>query len=262
MVDEYFIELMNRSVDERLSAEEQAELDRYLSAHPEAREYYKNLNRAVQAVTQIPTVDPPARLKRNIMDTVQSVRATTGRGQGILGAVRAMFGRRIVWRYAYAFSAGVICGFAVLAVVLQSPQSSRPLDPSQASGALVLADKADDLLPIDRAEFAVGSAAGTIQTKLSNGLILLQIDIASVDEAMIEIFFDTADLSFAGFWQPDHFRGNIDRIDSLVSLRHPGAGKHFLVFTDRTPAVSNLVLEIMSGSKSDREVLSTGSADH
>ena len=45
MVNNKYLELMNRSVDELLSSDEQAELEIYLGGHPEVLQQYENLKR-------------------------------------------------------------------------------------------------------------------------------------------------------------------------------------------------------------------------
>jgi hypothetical protein len=258
MVNDKYMELMNRSIDGLLSSDEQAELENYLKAHPEARQQYENLKRVSEVLKKTPGVKPPLDMKQNIMDNIRSREESIGEKRGFFEIIVNTFRNRLSWRYSYAFSAGILFGIVVMAVSMSITEAPTPLDPSQVSGTLMPAELPKDGSVLDSKEFSIGAVSGTLSIRQSGNLVILETDIDSEEETSIRVFFDSADLSFAGIWQPEYFRGSFDRKESHLDLLHQGKGKYYLLFINRLAAVSKLTFEIKSGNLSHNVILSTG----
>ena len=258
MVDDKYIELMNLSLDNSLSADQKAALDEYLSNHPDAREYFEGLSRAASWLLQIPGADPPPNVKHNVMAAIHKITPITKKRSSLWSWVRDVLQIRIAWRYAYAFAAGVLCGIAVLAVSLHGPESSTSVDTSLATGTMVLSRSIVEFAPVDSTSFQFGSIGGTLETKALDNQVVLRIDVVSRIEITIEVIFDLDDLSFTGLWQKEHFQGSVVLTDSVVTLKQPGNCAVILLFTDKQPVVTDLVIEVKSGSISHSETLAAG----
>ena len=67
MIDNHYIELMNRQLDGFASQSEQKKLRQYLSENQEANEFFASLERAVQELRNVPRMASPVGLKDSIM---------------------------------------------------------------------------------------------------------------------------------------------------------------------------------------------------
>lgn len=261
MAYDKYEDLMNRSIDGLLSAQEQAELDRYLQDHPVAGKKFKMVQNADKVLSQTLTAEPPPDLKQEIMRAIRVPHRSSAKKIRFWANFSNILRSHSIRRYGYAFSAGLVCGIIILAMSSDMSQQYQSPDPSQVSGALVTLQSADEVKVLDSKNFEVGACQGSIETRAFENYVLLDININSGNLVNIEIIFDSADLSYAGFWQPDHFRGGFDIDDNHLTLSQQGIGRHTLLFLNQLSAESNLVFEIESGDSSLREVLSSGTTE-
>lgn len=147
MIDPKLIELMNRVLDGAATEPERADLDRALTASPEARDHYDELRRLVRRLESVPMVDPPAHLHPRVMDSVDAsgIRYTPRASdeRGFFSWLRAIGTRRGLG-YASTFGLGLAAGAVVLAVVRPIPV----VDPGQVSGAITTPHQLEGVLPV------------------------------------------------------------------------------------------------------------------
>jgi hypothetical protein len=258
METEKFQELINRAVDGLLSPDEQAELENYLKSHPEARRQHENLKRISEALKKIPRVKPPQDLKQNIMDCINSRKDSADEKHGLFKVIASAFRNKMTWRYGYAFSVGALSAIVVMAVSISITEAPTPIDPSQVSGTLMLAEIPKSGPVLDSGEFSLGDVTGTLSVRQTGDIVILETDIESDKETSINVFFDSTDLSFVGIWQPDNFRGSLGHRANQLDIQYQGKGKYYLLFVNRLSDVSRLTFEMRSGNFSQHLELLSG----
>jgi hypothetical protein len=137
MIDPKTIELMNRVLDGAATEPERADLDRTLTASPEARAHYEALGRLVRKLDSVPLDEPPAYLHPRVIEGVERsgvhYSAKAGDERGFLGWFHRMV-PTFPLRYASTFGLGLAAGAVILAV---ARGSAPTVDPSQVSGTIV-----------------------------------------------------------------------------------------------------------------------------
>ena len=68
MIDQEYIDLMNQELDGENTASGSRKLAEYLATHPAAREYFGELQDALQIFQKVPLIDPP----RGLLDAVMA----------------------------------------------------------------------------------------------------------------------------------------------------------------------------------------------
>ena len=151
MIPEKYTEMIHRAIFETISERERGELDRYLSENPEAAALYDDLARMSGLMSETPGVEPPAGLKRRILNLVEAKQCEMERERGRSkseektwkqrGGVimadtpgRRPFGRRTGWLIGGAV--------AVVAIVLVIAFVSQPPSRDAAKGTIGGAEKA------------------------------------------------------------------------------------------------------------------------
>ncbi len=147
MIDANLIDLMNRVLDGAATEPERADLDRALTASPEARHHYEELSRLVRRLESVPMMDPPAHLHPRVMEGIDASgsrytpRASDERG--FFSWLRAIATKRGLG-YASTFGLGLAAGAVVLAVIRPIPA----VDPGQVSGTLTTPQQIHGVLPV------------------------------------------------------------------------------------------------------------------
>ena len=258
MIDDKYQDLINRALDKMLSPEEQAELDSYLEASPEARRHYDSLRQVTGILSQIPSVKAPADFKASVMESVQR-QADEQKGlesPGILTRIADTFRRRKVWRYAYVFCAGVLCGIVVLAVAVHFPESSSRIDNAHVSGTMGLISQSATL--IETRAITINELRGTVEVRRGDGTVIIEGEVPSLNETTIELTYDSTDLVPATVWQPEPYTGVVSADKNAVILHLTGSGRFAVVFRDRSPAASTIFCRILSAGEEETLDLQTG----
>ncbi len=184
MIDPKLIDLMNRALDGVATEPERADLDRALTASPEARAHYEDLSRLVRRLESVPMMDPPAYLHPQVMDAIDASeiryapRASEERG--FFSWLRAIGTRRGLG-YASTFGLGLAAGAIVLAVI-----RPFPVDPGQVSGALTTPHQLEGALPVDVPEAGVNGSVRVVDRGTVTQ-VRLQVDSQSGTEWVFDI---------------------------------------------------------------------------
>ncbi len=261
MIDEKYRELMDRAVDETLTPEEQADLDAYLQANPEARRYHDKIRRVVELLADMPSAKAPDDFKASVMASIRADAGTrpayprTGLFARLTGALRTGRARR----YAYAFSAGVACGILALAAAIYFPNSSTEINASHVSGSIgTVITQATTL--IEKQEISVNTARGAIEVRHGDRTVIVEGNLSSSEETTIALDFDPDDLAPATIWQPEPYTGDIAADQNVIDLRFPGNARFAIVFHNRSPLASTVSCRISQGNDTATLKLSTESS--
>jgi len=174
-IDDRLLELVHADVDRQLTPAERAELGRGLLGNPEARRLHDDLHRLKAQIRALEPVEPPSRLRRDILDSLHFA----GRGKS---RPRLGIGAAAVLRYAAVF-----CGGAILAAVaLQSDVVEfGGSDPAALIGTMARQSEPTEMPGADRVQLHSPQLSGQVSLyRVSPGL-LLEIEIESSEPVEI-----------------------------------------------------------------------------
>ncbi len=248
MIDEKYQELIDRSVDETLTPEEQADLEAYLKANPEARRYYDRLHEVTGLLTRMPRSDAPEGFTASVMDSIRHGRdkRVAVSQKGLFTRIAEAFRQGRGWRYTYAFSAGLACGILILAAATYFTDSSAGINAAHVSGTMSAAITGSTTL-IDKQEFEIGTVRGTIEARRGDGIVIIDGNVPSPDESTVELTYDANDLAPASIWQPEPYTAIVSANRGAVNLEFPGSGRFAVIFRDKSPAASSVICRISTG---------------
>ena len=107
--EDEIVELVNAVVDGEATAEEQAELEHLLATSPHARELFDLTRDIARRLEAMRTFDPPAELRKSIIDSVER-RASARRRR----TEPLRFTRRRVFTLAWAAAAAIVLVFVIV----------------------------------------------------------------------------------------------------------------------------------------------------
>ena len=103
MIDDKFLTLMHKALDNQINDIEKNALDNYLAGNEEARQYYQDLQSVVSNLEEMPLEQAPAGLKSNIMDNLDG-------GAHRPAANELKMPGPDTWRTVWVFAAGLAAG--------------------------------------------------------------------------------------------------------------------------------------------------------
>jgi hypothetical protein len=247
MLDQRSIELINAGIDGELGPEEQRELKAILESSPEAVTFRVELLELNNAFRNMPELNPPPALARNILDQVKlPARQTLFNLPGFLTGLNPVAG-------GLAFAAGLL-----LAVGFYETGSRKVTqqDTVNMVGTMVASDQVISPGQGDRLVLDLDGLSGAFSLNVSENGQVLEFDLDSSQVVEIELDFEKAGLVVSGFAQDD--RGDGSYIDTLEllggTMRVVNQGRHhFVVFLRQMPGSKNQGKDLRIGISRDGE---------
>lgn len=261
MIDEKYQELMNRTVDETLAPDEQADLEAYLKANPEARRYYDQLQKVAGLLARVPRTNAPDGFASSVMSSIRDRghELTAQSQKGLFARIAEAFRSGRGWRYTYVFSAGLACGILILAAATHFSESSPGVDAAHVS-ATMSSTIPRTMTLIEKQDVAIGAVRGTVEVRRGDGTVVIDGNMPSSDESEIKLAYDANDLVPAAIWQPEPYTGGVSTDQNTINFHFPGECHFRVVFRDRSPFASIITCRIATGGESRTWDLKTESS--
>jgi hypothetical protein len=199
MTESRYMELMHREIDAENSSADSAALHEYLSTHPEACAHYAELQQLAGTLDGMQVVDPPADFKDSVLQAIRNRRRDAGRMQLRSGS---WVTRLSALKYAYAVAAGLILGALLSPYMFKFMRGGSNSDLSQLPGAMIRLDAFRDAAVVDRQIDAAG-VSGRIQLRRSAALLLIDLEVHSMQAVDITLEYNPGQLAFKGLENTD-----------------------------------------------------------
>lgn len=248
MIEERYIELINKELDGENSPNESAALKSYLERNREANDLFEDFRTLFGDIDQIRPIDPPRSLKPLILNSIDASRYRR-QPTPFLGR---LFGSIVeVWKaksYAVVFSAGVVVGILAL-VMFFDLRISNDGGTSELTGT-IMSDKATkDFTAGDAFRVDLGSVQVGLSTKYSNNIVAAELELHSKGE--VEVIFGTNgnSLCFSAFKQEEGGTGHLVVGENTSRLKSVGDQTYVLFFTDKNKETTPLDFKVMQEGK-------------
>lgn len=239
MVEERIVELMQGRLDRLLSEQEDAELQRRLDADDEARAYFEELRASVEAISSLPSVDPPVSLKADIM---RAIRRAQPERRSIREWISELFESRVVFNYVYALSAGIVIGVALYGMIAgldkQGPSGS------EVSGALVLTPPAAAYQPVEEVGLDTLGITMNVRTRTFQLSHIAECTLQSTASVTAVVEFEAGALSLAGFSQSERTPETVGIQKNRIELTSTGSNSYLFLFESRSASTPSQTLRI------------------
>lgn len=197
MIDERYIELINKELDGCNTEAESQELEQFLSGSIEALQYYDELLREAMALKRIEEVEPPPFLKTHILNSVKALPAPAPSGFGWINTVMDLFRQRPIAKYTVVFASGLCVGILLLVFGEASRKEEIP-DPSKLSGSMVLSREISRMQKIDSVAVDGSGFRGSFKTLRGDRTITVECVVAANEDLRVELSADLDELKFVG----------------------------------------------------------------
>ncbi len=253
MIEEEYIELIQRRIDGELTESEEEKLQAYLADNADARKMDAGLREVSNALAGIEILDAPRTLKGRIMNLVEARSAVESISSSPLSGLLDSFAALFSIRYAYSFSAGAIAGIFILAVIYQFNGGLSGIGDSDMRGTMV-PSAAPKFEIVDSGKISLDGVEGEIQVFATRNVTMAEIHINSVSEIQISIGFEPSDYRFDGYRASGKTgatattESTITVEGGIIQLSHIGQGSHVLLFSGLGRSSSPIVVKILSNN--------------
>jgi len=266
MIEEEYIDLINKEIDGVNSPKKSAKLKQYLAENPEAKNLYHELLTVSNMLKEIETIEPSDTLKKRVLNSnpmekyrPEEKKYAFLRTRDFLRSLIPSPISRFNVKYAFAFSAGLILGITILSIFIDGLYKKSELDISDLYGTMMLYGTSEDFEPVDHIELNFDEVVGEINVKYSTDIVLVELTIETQHEIEIVFEFDDSDIGFSGFTRLNNEENNLRMGKNYLKLSNIGNNRYIIVFHDKTDSVTPMNFKIFStGDLFYEKAISTG----
>lgn len=188
MIEERYIDLMNKELDGANTPDESAALRSFLASSEEARRMYDELRGVAGMFAAAGEVTPPRDMKRTIMAAIAEREANRGARR----AEHARFLDILTPRkkVAYSFAAGVAFGLVALVILLRAMPQGGGLDRRDLYGTLAGGRGAGDVIASESVSILAGDISGRVTAQYRDNSLTVALDLDAPRE--IEVVLSPA----------------------------------------------------------------------
>ena len=225
MNDERVNELINKSIDGRITEVEKTELDNYLASDPKVNKEFKQLVQSSKMLAELPEYDAPVNIKKVVMNAVES----SNSGMLTSPSKKMNAGLFHLSKRKFAFTMAFVVVVLIGVFVLWNHYDKSLLNKESVSGYM---GKSEDL-PFDARQIyttdllGIESALGIFQSK---DTLYVTMDKKGSDEISIGYSFDPASVAFIGIRESNQTNTVIKKQEGRASVTLSSPSKVFALF--------------------------------
>lgn len=244
MIDDKYIELMHREIDGQCSERERAELEAYLKENPEANRHYEELMAVARMLGSVEELEPPPELRESIFSAVFD---RTGRREeketsvSFVEALRLTFNRK----FAYAFTAGLVVGICLFALLFRAVPSRVPGDLDHLYGTLATTERQAGLFTTDPIDFSLPEVSGSLHIQHTSDAVVVTVKVSS--ESRVQIVFEYKDdFHFEGLRALDNRDYALRVTSNRAELTHVGSREYVAVLKGCLETQTTIGLKVLA----------------
>jgi len=231
MIDNKYIELMNKEIDGEITKAEQEKLNRYLSANPEAQNFYDELRQTSDLLGTIPRVEPSPNIKKYVMNSIDLTRYSTSKNPSKFRSLVLSLFAKPSPKLAYAFALGIVVGILMYLVVLENVISKRGIDVTDFYGTIGISEKTG-FKTLKAIPIALPEINGTIAIKRLENIFVIETDLNALQETEIQLEYDESYLQFSHFNSGSRSKLSFDFGENYIRTSCLGDVQYGLFFTE------------------------------
>ncbi|MBI4548249.1 MAG: hypothetical protein HY707_09730 [Ignavibacteriae bacterium] len=261
MTHDRLIELIHGEIDGVNSPEESTVLSEHLSKNPETQKLFEDLYSLSNILDKTPKIDPPKSLEKLILNSIPVNKLSTKKRMEFFKLRLRLPNFAFQLRYAYVFVAGLAIGIVSFSILYSTLSRNRSVDISTLYGTMMRDTTPANFQLADQLEIHTSDVEGAFTLKYTNDAVLADILLESTEEIALVLEFDRNDLDFSMFKKVNTEASNLAIDKDQVKLSSVGKNQYYVVFNDKTPALTQIVLKVYkAGSLIYEKAMSTGKA--
>ncbi len=246
MIEEKYLELINREIDHMISPRQSKKLRKYLKHNPDAQRYYADLLVISKEFSQVKIVEPPQNLKKNIVNALPVGKYTKYERQNVFQRYfeTLLFGNKP--RYAYVFSAGLITGIIVISLLFIILYKNNSVNIPDLYGAIGANSTAKVFHTSDELTIDEESVKGDVRLSYSDKEIFIDATIRTTQDVNVTLKFNENDVNFREFKKSNNFSNDLIVKSNPLQFTCNGTNHYLIALGRITSNLSPVYLKIYS----------------
>lgn len=243
MIDEKYIELINKEIDSVITKTEQERLYRYLSANPEAQQFHDELRQTSDLLSKIPKLEPSPNIKKFVMNSIDLNRYSKAKKPSRLKSLVSSLLVKPSPKLAYAFVLGILAGILVYSALLENVISKGGRDVTDFYGTIGIDEKSGWKI-VKEIPITLPGINGTIAVKRHKNIVVIETDLHTQQETEIRFDYDESHLQFSHVSSGSRSKIAFDFKGNEVRTSAQGDVQFCLLFKEVVADGKPIVLEL------------------
>ncbi len=185
MLDRKTIDLINKDLDDVISAKERVHLSRRLAEDSDARAYREEMKQVSALLQKMPDADPPENMKKYVMNTVRARAHGAHAEESFVERLKTSLTNSWLPGRPFAFVLGLLAGIVIYAAAFSD--LDKQMAPENLGGTIspTSNNKSALVFPV-----ALEAATGTFTLECRDDMTIIRSDIVPSQPLVLEIGLD------------------------------------------------------------------------
>jgi hypothetical protein len=248
MIDEKYMELINKAVSGEITPDEKVKLHRYLQTTPEAEKLYREMLQTADLLSSVGDVEPPPHLKTRIMNSVDFSRYEAREQRPVIGLLSRARHPRLSPRLAYSFALGVVVGLVVFSVFVTRPGERYPTDIRHLYGTIGITEDTS-FTSIERLPVSLEDVTGSIDLSRLGDVFVFDVSLRGLEKYDLLLVYDPHQVSFGGLKPHEGGQALLSAGRGYVETSGSGDCDLRLSFVKEKGSAASVDLKLMSSGE-------------
>ncbi|MDP2886243.1 MAG: hypothetical protein Q8P51_14610 [Ignavibacteria bacterium] len=230
MMEERYVESMNKEIDGLNTPSESHDLQKYLNSTSEAKKFFDDLQRTVKALQGVEEKEPPSYLRNHILNSIKFEPTTRASQSGWIGQLAETFQSRSFRRYALVFVSGLCVG--ILFFVFANPWREKLTDTTKLSGSMALFPDLSHLQVVDSVHIESEGIDGAFKTYWNEGRVFVEIEVKSPEHVRVELNSDPDELVFGSIGRLAGTEGDVNVTQGKIIFTGVNSDRSIVTFSE------------------------------
>ena len=236
MLKKNIIDLLNQELDGTNTRRNSATVKRLLQKNAEARQYFSDLQSVAAMIKQVPTVEPPAHLKKKIFAALhfpELQQAASPARKRLLDGFFSGFS----FRTAYTFAGGAVAGILLFVLFTNIPPDSDSMVGTMAP---------NHTAAVASTNVSLDQVTGSIVATETGSTLTADLNLDCRQEIDVVLNFDEHQLKVEAFHPEDNSRSTITLLEGQARLTLTGPNRCSVSFQNTTDSTPSLTAKLFS----------------
>jgi len=244
MIDEKYIELINKEIDGIITSDEKARLHAYLERNFEAKNIYQEQIQTAKLLNRVPAIEPPPNLKKRIMNSIDLNRYTVKERKRVSESLFSNRSSKWVPKLVFTFTFGLILGILLHMAFLRDPTQKYWMSSRDFVGTIGMHEK-DYFKKLDQIPIDLPDVKGELILNQMRNHLGCEVNLSPIGEFELLVEFNPAHIQFHGFKPSSKSKIVLDNGEDYIRALHSEEVQYVLFFLREAPATTQIDVTLL-----------------
>ncbi|MFZ0453249.1 MAG: hypothetical protein WCE54_18405 [Ignavibacteriaceae bacterium] len=238
MIEEKYIELINKDIDKEITQKEKTLLELYLKSNPEAQNLYDEYVKSENLLEKLPDNDPSVNLKIQILNSIDKNKYSRVKKNSLFRIFihRTIFQTR--YKIAFTFTLGLLAGLLIYSLLFNNQTTKH----NNIYGTIGINSEVIKSIPVE-----ASNIGGKLDIKWINNNLGLDFSLNSPEQYNLALKFNPDKTKFDNISFYGKNKIKLDSEENILKISESGNHNYMLLFSLKAEMTVNFNLQISRG---------------